>query len=118
MAIFTRLYFARYRVYRDLDAAWVRTCRPASSPRASLHRRARGRGRPRQHPAVTADVTGPPWRFKRITCSVARDALVRVGRSLTADSVTTPPDQELGSRLAAARLAQYHARGPGRPVAI
>jgi phosphoenolpyruvate carboxylase len=33
-------------------------------------------------------------------------ATTRIGRSLTADSVTTPPDAELTSRLAAARLAE------------
>jgi len=33
-------------------------------------------------------------------------AATRIGRSLTADSVTTPPDSDLTSRLAAARLAE------------
>jgi phosphoenolpyruvate carboxylase len=33
-------------------------------------------------------------------------ATTRIGRSLTADSVTTPPDSDLTSRLAAARIAE------------
>jgi phosphoenolpyruvate carboxylase len=48
-------------------------------------------------------------------------ALTRIGRSLTADSVTTAPDEELRSRLAAAResdpvrFAEVEARSPSEP---
>jgi phosphoenolpyruvate carboxylase len=48
-------------------------------------------------------------------------AAARIGRSLTADSVTTPPDAQLLSRLgrahqiAGARAAEIEARSPGEP---
>src|SRR4029077_1962091 len=59
------------------------------------------------NPAVTATVTVDAMEIQADhVLRGLETALLRIGRSLTADSVTTPPDQELGSLLAPARLSQ------------
>jgi phosphoenolpyruvate carboxylase len=74
------------------------------------------------NPAITAEVTMQAMEIQ--ADHVLRGieaALTRIGRSLTADALTTWPDEELTSRLAAAqrldpgRLADLAARSPSEP---
>ena len=110
MAIFDETLFrAVPEIYRDLDAALGPDdagLRPPMAP--AFVRLGSWVGGDRDgNPAVTAAVTVDAMEIHADhVLRGLETALIRVGRSLTADSVTTPPDQELGSRLAAARLAQ------------
>jgi len=110
MAIFDEtLYRAIPEIYRDLDAALGPDDAGLRPPiaRAFIRLGSWVGGDRDGNPAVTADVTVDAMAIQADhVLRGLETALVRVGRSLTADSVTTPPDQELGSRLAAARLAQ------------
>jgi phosphoenolpyruvate carboxylase len=109
MAIFDETLFrAVPEIYRDLDAALARDdaeLRPSLAP--AFIRIGTWVGGDRDgNPSVTAEIT-------RATMDIQADhvlrgleaAATRIGRSLTADVLTTPPDQELASRLAAARRA-------------
>ena len=59
------------------------------------------------NPEVTAEVTENAVNIQADhVLRGLETATARIGRSLTADSVTTVPDAELASRLAAARLAE------------
>jgi len=110
MAIFDETLFrAVPEIYRDLDAALGPDdagLRPPIAP--AFVRLGSWVGGDRDgNPAVTAAVTVDAMEIHADhVLRGLETALIRVGRSLTADSVTTPPDQELGARLAAARLAQ------------
>ena len=109
MAIFDETLFrAVPEIYRDLDAALGpdnEGLRPPCAP--SFIRLGSWVGGDRDgNPAVTAEVTLEAMEIHRDhVLRGLETALTRIGRSLTADGVTTPPDQELGSRLGAARLA-------------
>jgi phosphoenolpyruvate carboxylase len=110
MAIFDETLFrAVPEIYRDLDAALGPDdagLRPPMAP-AFIRFGSWVGGDRDGNPAVTAAVTVDAMEIHADhVLRGLETALNRVGRSLTADSVTTPPDQELGSRLAAARLAQ------------
>ena len=109
MAIFDETLFrAVPEIYRDLDAALGpddEGLRPPYAP--SFIRLGSWVGGDRDgNPAVTAEVTLEAMEIQRDhVLRGLETALTRIGRSLTADAVTTPPDQELGSLLGAARLA-------------
>src|SRR4029077_7195956 len=110
MAIFDETLFrAVPEIYRDLDAALgpddAGTRPPMAPPFIRLGSWVGGDrdGSPAVTAAVTVDAMGI---HADHVLRGLETALVRIGRSLTADTVTTPPDQDLGSRLAAARLAQ------------
>ena len=110
MAIFDETLFRVVpEIYRDLDAALGPDdagLRPALAP-AFIRLGSWVGGDRDGNPAVTAAVTVEAMEIQ--TDHVLRGletAVTRIGRSLTADIVTTPPDEDLGSRLAAARLAQ------------
>jgi phosphoenolpyruvate carboxylase len=110
MAIFDETLFrAIPELYRDLDAALSPDDagrRPPIAP-AFIRLGSWVGGDRDGNPAVTATVTVDAMEIHADhVLRGLETALLRIGRSLTADSVTTPPDQELGSRLAAARLAQ------------
>src|SRR5258708_538752 len=110
MAIFDETLFrAVPEIYRDLDAALGPDdagLRPPIAP--AFVRLGSWVGGDRDgNPAVTAQVTVDAMEIQADhVLRGLETALLRVGRSLTADLVTTPPDQELGARLAAVRLAQ------------
>jgi len=110
MAIFDETLFrAVPEIYRDLDAALSPDdagMRPPIAP--PFIRLGSWVGGDRDgNPAVTAAVTVDAMEIHADhVLRGLETALIRIGRSLTADTVTTPPDQDLGSRLAAARLAQ------------
>src|SRR5258708_4909513 len=110
MAIFDETLFrAVPEIYRDLDAAvgpGAAGLRPPIAP--AFVRLGSWVGGDRDgNPAVTAQVTVDAMEIHADhVLRGLETALLRVGRSLTADLVTTPPDQELGARLAGARLAQ------------
>jgi len=110
MAIFDETLFrAVPEIYRDLDAALSphdAGLRPPIAP-AFIRLGSWVGGDRDGNPAVTAAVTVEAMEIQADhVLRGLETALIRIGRSLTADSVTTPPDQELGARLAAARLAQ------------
>ncbi|HXN78110.1 MAG TPA: phosphoenolpyruvate carboxylase, partial [Candidatus Dormibacteraeota bacterium] len=110
MAIFDETLFrAVPEIYRDLDAALGPDdagLRPPIAP-AFIRLGSWVGGDRDGNPAVTARVTVDAMEIHADhVLRGLETGLLRIGRSLTADSVTTPPDQELGSRLAAARLAQ------------
>jgi phosphoenolpyruvate carboxylase len=110
MAIFDETLFrAVPEIYRDLDAALSPDdagLRPPLAP--PFIRLGSWVGGDRDgNPAVTAAVTVEAMKIHADhVLRGLETAVTRVGRSLTADTVTTPPDEDLGSRLAAARLAQ------------
>ena len=110
MAIFDdTLFRAIPEIYRDLDAALSPDdagLRPPLGP-AFIRLGSWVGGDRDGNPAVTATVTVDAMEIHADhVLRGLETALLRIGRSLTADSVTTPPDQELVSRLAAARLGQ------------
>ncbi len=110
MAIFDETLFrAIPEIYRDLDTALGPDdagLRPPIAP-AFIRLGSWVGGDRDGNPAVTAGVTVDAMEIHADhVLRGLETALLRIGRSLTADTVTTPPDQELGSRLAAARLAQ------------
>ena len=110
MAIFDETLFrAVPEIYRDLDAALGPAdagLRPPLAP--PFIRLGSWVGGDRDgNPAVTAAVTVEAMEIHADHVLRGLEAAVtRIGRALTADTVTTPPDEDLGSRLAAARLAQ------------
>ena len=110
MAIFDETLFrAVPEIYRDLDAALSPEdagLRPPIAP--PFVRLGSWVGGDRDgNPAVTAEVTVNAMEIHADhVLRGLETGLLRIGRSLTADTVTTPPDQDLGARLAAARLAQ------------
>ena len=110
MAIFDETLFrAVPEIYRDLDAALSPDdagLRPPLAP--PFIRLGSWVGGDRDgNPAVTAAVTVETMEIHADHLLRGLEAAVtRIGRSLTADTVTTPPDEDLVSRLAAARLAQ------------
>jgi phosphoenolpyruvate carboxylase len=109
MAIFDETLFrAIPEIYRDLDAALGpdnADLRPPSAP--AFVRIGSWVGGDRDgNPAVTAEVTVNTMDIQADHILRGLEvAATRIGRSLTADSVTTPPDEELGVLLAAARLS-------------
>jgi phosphoenolpyruvate carboxylase len=110
MAIFDETLFrAVPEIYRDLDAALSPDDagrRPPIAP-AFIRLGSWVGGDRDGNPAVTGEVTVNAMEIHADhVLRGLETALVRIGRSLTADTVTTPPDQDLGARLAAARLAQ------------
>ncbi len=110
MAIFDETLFRTVpEIYRDLDAALSPDdagTRPPIAP-AFIRLGSWVGGDRDGNPAVTAAVTVDAMEIHADhVLRGLETALMRIGRSLTADTVTTPPDQELGSRLATARLAQ------------
>jgi phosphoenolpyruvate carboxylase len=110
MAIFDETLFrAVPEIYRDLDAALSPDdagLRPPIAP-AFIRLGSWVGGDRDGNPAVTAEVTVSAMEIHADHLLRGLEtALLRIGRSLTADTVTTPPDQDLGARLAAARLAQ------------
>ena len=110
MAIFDETLFrAVPEIYRDLEAALSPDdagTRPPIAP--PFIRLGSWVGGDRDgNPAVTAEVTVNAMEIHADhVLRGLETALLRLGRSMTADTVTTPPDQDLGARLAAARLAQ------------
>jgi phosphoenolpyruvate carboxylase len=110
MAIFDETLFrAVPEIYRDLDAALGPDdagLRPPIAP-AFIRLGSWVGGDRDGNPAVTGGVTVTAMEIHADhVLRGLETALLRIGRSLTADTVTTPPDQDLGARLAAARLAQ------------
>jgi phosphoenolpyruvate carboxylase len=110
MAIFDETLFrAVPEIYRDLDAALGPDdagLRPPLAP-AFIRFGSWVGGDRDGNPAVTAEVTVQAMEIHGDHVLRGLEAAVtRIGRSLTADTMTTPPDEDLGSRLAAARLAQ------------
>ncbi len=110
MAIFDETLFrAVPEIYRDLDAALGPDdagLRPPLAP-AFIRLGSWVGGDRDGNPAVTAGVTLEAMEIQGDhVLRGLETAVTRLGRSLTADTVTTPPDEDLGSRLAAARLAQ------------
>ena len=110
MAIFDETLFRTVpEIYRDLDAALSPDdagLRPPLAP--PFIRLGTWVGGDRDgNPAVTAGVTLEAMEIQADhVLRGLETAVTRIGRSVTADTVTTPSDEELGSRLAAARLAQ------------
>jgi phosphoenolpyruvate carboxylase len=108
MAIFDdTLFRAVPEIYRDLDAVLGPDDTDLRVPRTPAFIRIGSwvGGDRDGNPAVTAAVTEDTMNIQ--SDHVLRGletAANRIGRSLTADSVTTPPDENLRSRLATARL--------------
>jgi len=109
MAIFDETLFrAVPEIYRDLEAVLSPDSTDLRAPRAPAFVRIGSwvGGDRDGNPTVTAEITGDTMEIQADhVLRGLETAATRIGRSLTADSVTTPPDEELGSRLAAARLA-------------
>jgi phosphoenolpyruvate carboxylase len=110
MAIFDETLFRTVpEIYRDLDATLSpgdEGRRPPIAP-AFIRLGSWVGGDRDGNPAVTAAVTVDAMEIHADhVLRGLETALLRIGRSLTADTVTTPPDQDLGARLAAARLSQ------------
>src|SRR5712664_3190100 len=109
MAIFDETLFrAVPEIYRDLNAVLDpdnADVRPPLAP-AFIRIGSWVGGDRDGNRAVTAEVTGNAMDIQADHVLRGLEVVAtRIGRSLTADSVTTPPDEDLGSRLAAARLA-------------
>ena len=109
MAIFDETLFrAIPEIYRDLDAALAPDdagSRPPLAP-AFIKLGSWVGGDRDGNATVTAQVTVEAMEIHADHVLRGLEAAVtRIGRALTADSVTTAPDQDLQSRLAAARLA-------------
>ena len=109
MAIFDETLFrAIPEIYRDLDAALAPDdagSRPPLAP-AFIRLGSWVGGDRDGNATVTAEVTVEAMEIHADHVLRGLEAAVtRIGRALTADSVTTSPDHELESRLAAARLA-------------
>ena len=110
MAIFDdTLFRAVPEIYRDLDSALAPEdagSRPPLAP-AFIRLGSWVGGDRDGNPTVTADVTVEAMEIHADHVLRGLEAAVtRIGRALTADSVTTAPNKELGARLAAARLAE------------
>jgi phosphoenolpyruvate carboxylase len=109
MAIFDETLFrAVPEIYRDLDTvlgADDAGLRPPLAP--GFIRIGTWVGGDRDgNPAVTAEVTADAMEIQADHVLRGLEAAAsRIGRSLTADSVTTAPDEDLRSRLARVRLA-------------
>jgi len=109
MAIFDETLFrALPELYRDLDAALGPDdagLRPPLAP-AFIRLGSWVGGDRDGNPAVTATVTLEAMSIHADHVLRGLEAATtRIGRSLTADSLTTPPDEELASRLDTARAA-------------
>ena len=109
MAIFDETLFrAVPEIYRDLDSALAPDdagSRPPLAP-AFIRLGSWVGGDRDGNATVTAEVTVQAMEIHADHVLRGLEAAItRIGRSLTADSVTTAPDQDLGSRLAAAQLA-------------
>jgi phosphoenolpyruvate carboxylase len=109
MAIFDETLFrAVPEIYRDLNAVLDpdnADVRPPLAP-AFIRFGSWVGGDRDGNPVVTAEVTRDAMDIQADHVLRGLEAAAtRIGRSLTADSVTTPPDEDLGSRLVAARLA-------------
>jgi phosphoenolpyruvate carboxylase len=109
MAIFDETLFrAIPEIYRDLDAVLAPDnvdLRPPLAP-AFIRIGSWVGGDRDGNPAVTAKVTEDTMDIQADHVLRGLEAAAtRIGRSLTADSVTTPPDDDLGARLTAARLS-------------
>jgi phosphoenolpyruvate carboxylase len=109
MAIFDETLFrAIPEIYRDLDAALGSgndELRPPAAP-AFIRIGSWVGGDRDGNPSVNAKVSGDTMEIQADHVLRGLEAAAtRIGRSLTADSVTTPPDEDLGSRLEAARLS-------------
>jgi phosphoenolpyruvate carboxylase len=109
MAIFDETLFrAVPEIYRDLDSALAPDDAGSRPPRApAFIRLGSWVGGDRDGNAtVTAEVTVQAMEIHADHVLRGYEAAVtRIGRALTADSTTTAPDEQLRSRLAAARLA-------------
>src|ERR1700694_1512328 len=110
MAIFDETLFrAIPEIYRDLDAVLGPDgvgFRPPSAP-AFIRVGSWVGGDRDGNPTVTAQVTLDAMEIQADHVLRGLEAAVtRIGRSLTVDFVTTPPDRNLTLRLAAARLAE------------
>jgi phosphoenolpyruvate carboxylase len=109
MAIFDETLFrAVPEIYRDLDAVLGPDSTDLRAPLAPAFVRIGSwvGGDRDGNPTVTAEITGDTMDIQADHILRGLEtAATRIGRSLTADSVTTPPDADLGSRLAAARLS-------------
>src|SRR4030088_339542 len=110
MAIFDETLFrAVPEIYRDLDAVLDPVdagLRPALAP-AFIRIGSWVGGDRDGNPFVNAGVTAQAMEIQADHVLRGLEAAVtRIGRSLTADSVTTPPDEDLASRLVAARQAE------------
>jgi phosphoenolpyruvate carboxylase len=109
MAIFDETLFrAIPEIYRDLDAVLgpdKADLHPPSAP--AFVRIGSWVGGDRDgNAAVTAEVTADTMDIQADHVLRGLEAAAtRIGRSMTADSVTTPPDEELAGLLAAARLS-------------
>jgi len=109
MAIFDETLFrAVPEIYRDLDSALAPDnagSRPPLAP-AFIRLGSWVGGDRDGNPTVTADVTVRAMEIHADHVLRGFEAgVTRVGRALTVDSVTTAPDEDLSSRLAAARSA-------------
>ena len=110
MAIFDETLFrAVPELYRDLDSALGPEdagMRPPLAP-AFIRLGSWVGGDRDGNPAVTARVTLEAMSIHADHVLRGLEAaMTRIGRSLTADSVTTPPNQDLSSRLGTARAAE------------
>jgi phosphoenolpyruvate carboxylase len=110
MAIFDETLFrAVPELYRDLDSALGPEdagMRPPLAP-AFIRLGSWVGGDRDGNPAVTARVTLEAMSIHADHVLRGLEAaMTRIGRSLTADSVTTPPNQDLSSRLSTARAAE------------
>ena len=110
MAIFDETLFrAIPEIYRDLDVALGPDEAGLRAPAAPAFIRIGSwvGGDRDGNPAVTAGVTLEAMDIQADHVLRGLEAAItRIGRSLTADFVTTPPDETLTSRLAAAQLAE------------
>ncbi|GAC1645606.1 MAG: phosphoenolpyruvate carboxylase [Candidatus Dormibacteraceae bacterium] len=108
MAIFDETLFrAVPEIYRDLDAVLGSDDTHLREPMAPAFMRFGSwvGGDRDGNPSVTAAITAETMEIQADHVLRGLEAAAnRIGRSLTADSVTTPPDDDLGNRLAVARL--------------
>ena len=108
MAIFDETLFrAVPEIYRDLDAVLGSDKTYMREPLAPAFMRVGSwvGGDRDGNPSVTAAITTQTMEIQADHVLRGLEAAAnRIGRSLTADSVTTPPDEDLGNRLAVARL--------------
>ena len=125
MAVFDdTLFRAVPEIYRELDAVLGSDDAGMRAPLAPAFIRIGSwvGGDRDGNPAITAAVTGQAIEIHADhVLRGLETALIRIGRSLTADSATTSPDEELKSKLAAARtsdplrFAEVEARSPSEP---